>query len=98
MKRKVSVCKMTWRSIRNLFGRYFALLLIVMLSVGFFSGLKITKSAMADTADQYLNAQSFYDFEMISTWGYSEENVEAFRTLSYVREAEGSYAMKIPIN
>jgi putative ABC transport system permease protein len=93
MKRKVSVCKMTWRSIRNLFGRYFALLLIVMLSVGFFSGLKITKSAMADTAGQYLNAQSFYDFEMISTWGYSEENVEAFRTLSYVREAEGGYAM-----
>lgn len=59
-----SVCKLTFRSIRSFLGRYMALLLIVMLSVGFFSGLKITKDAMAYTGEKYLAEQNFYDYRV----------------------------------
>jgi putative ABC transport system permease protein len=80
---------MTWRTIKSFAGRYVALLLIVLLGVGFFSGLKITRDAMADTGDKYLTEQSFYDFYLLSTLGFSEDASEVFTELSFVDNAEG---------
>ena len=85
-----SVLKLIWRSIRAFFGRYMAILLIVALSAGFFAGLKVTKDAMAVTGDEFLSGQSFYDFRMYSTLGFTEEDVERFLELSGVRFAEGT--------
>ena len=62
-----SMLKLTLRNIRSSFMRYLAILLIVMLSVGFFSGLKITRDAMAKTGGDYLTEQHFYDYRLIST-------------------------------
>jgi putative ABC transport system permease protein len=90
MKKKTSVWKMTWRTIRSFAGRYIALLLIVLLGVGFFSGLKITRNAMADTADRYLKEQSFYDFYLLSPFGFSEDAADEFTALDCVAGAEGS--------
>lgn len=87
---KGSVLKMTWRSIRTFFGRYMALLLIVALSAGFLAGLKVTKAAMANTCDEFLTAQKFYDFRMYSTLGFTKEDVERFAGLEGVRFAEGA--------
>lgn len=89
MPMKYSIFKLTWRSIRSFWERYIALLFIVMLSVGFFAGLKITKEAMANTCEEYLNAQHFYDFQIISSLGFSENDVESLKELSYVELAEG---------
>ena len=58
-----SMIKLTYRSIRTFLGRYLALLLIVTLGVGFFSGLKITKDAMANACEKFLTEQNFYDFQ-----------------------------------
>jgi putative ABC transport system permease protein len=90
MKKKTSVWKMTWRTIRSFVGRYIALLLIVLLGVGFFSGLKITRNAMADTADRYLGQQAFYDFYLLSTLGFSGDAADEFTALNCVEGAEGS--------
>ncbi len=70
-----------------------ALLLIVMLSVGFFAGLKITKDAMANTCEDYLTEQNFYDFRLLSTLGFTEENVSEYKELSYVESCEGTYTL-----
>ena len=70
-----SIVKMTGRTIRSFFGRYMALMLIVALSVSFFAGLKVTKEAMYATAQDYLDSQAFYDFRLISTLGFSEDDV-----------------------
>ena len=84
-----SILKMTWRSIRAFFGRYIALLLIVMLSSGFFAGLKITQDAMYNTAENYIHNQSLYDFMLVSTLGFDEEDVERLEEIASVRSAEG---------
>ncbi|MBQ3514811.1 MAG: FtsX-like permease family protein [Lachnospiraceae bacterium] len=86
---KTSIFKMTWRSIRTFFGRYMALLMIVALSAGFFSGLKITKDAMVNTADKFLEEQNFYDFRLFSTLGFTEEDIKSFYELSEVKSVEG---------
>ena len=66
-----------------------ALLLIVALSAGFFSGLKITKDAMVNTGDKFLKQQNFYDFRLFSTLGFTQEEVEHFTKLPEVKAAEG---------
>lgn len=66
-----------------------ALLLIVALSAGFFSGLKITKDAMANTCEEFLNRQEFYDFRLFSSLGFTKEDMEEFSKLSGVKMAEG---------
>ncbi|MBS5724255.1 MAG: ABC transporter permease [Clostridiales bacterium] len=84
-----SIVKLTCRSIRSFFGRYMALLLIVMLSVGFFAGLKVTQDAMANTCEDYFADQNFYDYRLLSTLGFTEEDVEKLAQLSFVSSAEG---------
>ena len=85
-----NIFKLTFRTVRTFFGRYMALLLIVALSAGFFAGLKITKDAMANTCEDYLAEQSFYDFRLLSTLGFTEDDVESFAALSSVELAEGT--------
>lgn len=87
---KSSIFKLTWRSICSFRGRYIALLLIVFLSVGFFSGLKVTKDAMASTCGDYLSEQRFYDYRLFSTLGFSEDDVDDLAHLSFVETAEGT--------
>ena len=90
MPMNFSVLKLTRRSIRSSFGRFAALLLIVTLSVGFFSGLKITKSAMAETCSDYLNNNNFFDYRLLSTIGFTSDDEDEFEKLSSVERAEGS--------
>lgn len=90
---KLSVLKLTWRSIRSFGGRYMALLLIVALSAGFFAGLKISRDAMSNTCQNYLEQQCFYDFRLLSTLGFSEADVEAVSQLPFVERAEGTKSM-----
>ncbi|MDE6384863.1 MAG: FtsX-like permease family protein [Eubacterium sp.] len=85
----LSVFKLTMRDIRSSFGRFAALLLIVTLSVGFFSGLKTTKSAMAKTASNYLSELNFYDYRLLSTIGFTEDDEKSFSSESYISLAEG---------
>ena len=89
MPMKTSIIKMTWRSIKTSLGRYMALLLIVALSAGFFAGLKLTKDAMVNTGDNYLSEQNFYDFRLISTLGFCDDDVSAFEAMDGVKCAEG---------
>ncbi|MCR5585713.1 MAG: FtsX-like permease family protein, partial [Lachnospiraceae bacterium] len=90
MKRK-ALRKNTIREIKGSFGRYIAILAIVALGVGFFSGLKVTKEAMIATGDDYFRNNALYDFRLISTLGLSDEDAEEIKKLDFVKEAEGAY-------
>ena len=84
-----SILKLTSRSIRSFFGRYVAILLIVALSVGFYAGLKVTKLAMGNTCEKYLSSQNMYDYYLISTLGFTSDDIKAFSKHDEVSAAEG---------
>ncbi len=90
---KIPMWKTTARSIRFFPGRYLAILLIVMLSVGFYAGLKLTTTDMVQTCEDYLNDQGMYDYRLISTLGFTEEDAASFAELDYVAAAEGTVAV-----
>ncbi len=81
------------RTIKATFGRYIAILAIIALGVGFFTGLKSAEPAMRNTAEDYFEEQNYYDFQLLSTLGLTEEDVEAFAALNGVTAAEGGYSM-----
>lgn len=85
--------KTTFREIRGSFGRYMAILAIVMLGVGLFAGLKATTPAMIETENTYLADQNFFDFRLLSTLGFVEENVEELAALDEIADVEGTISV-----
>ena len=90
--------KTTLREIRQSIGRYIAILAIVALGVGFFSGLKVTREAMTSTADGYLTQHKLYDYELISTLGFDDKSVSDVAAGKGVKTAEGSVSKDIIIS
>lgn len=82
--------KSTIREIKGSFGRYIAILAIVMLGVGLFSGLKATTPAMIATENTYLTKQNFFDFRLLSTIGFETGDVEKLKEMEEVEDAEGA--------
>lgn len=82
--------KTTLREIRQSLGRYLAIFAIVALGVGFFAGLKITKTAMVESANDYLQEHQLYDYRLLSTLGFEEEDVQALEQKENVRAVEGA--------
>lgn len=81
----------TIREIKMSFGRFFAILAIIALGVGFFSGLKITKPDMMHTVHSYLDENNFFDLHLLSTIGFDDDDIERFAQEADVRYAEGVY-------
>ncbi len=90
--------KLFFRSIYKSLGRYIAILAIVALGLGFFTGLRLTKTAMLYTLDEYADELRLFDFHFVSTLGLTEEDVEAARELPGVEYAEGSKAEDVLVN
>ncbi|WP_198301339.1 ABC transporter permease [Lachnoclostridium phytofermentans] len=78
------------REIRHTLGRYIALLVIIALGVGFFSGLKITKQAMLHTGETYVKESNMYDYRLLSTLGFTAEDIHYISNLEGVNVAAGA--------
>lgn len=83
--------KTLFRTIKKSFGRYMAIMAIMLLGVGFFSGLKISKTAMVDEYNGYAQKTNLFDYHLLSTLGFSKDDVDAFAALSGVETAEGCF-------
>lgn len=66
------------REIKHTWERYIAIMAIIILGVGFYSGLKITKTAMVNNLDDYVKEHRMHDYRLISTLGLYEEDVQYF--------------------
>ena len=89
--------KSTLRTIKKSLGRYFAILAIIALGVGFFAGLRVTEATMLKTADGYIGEKNLYDFRLISTLGLTEDDVEEFAKLDGIDVARGSVSADLII-
>ena len=78
------------RSIKYSLGRYLAIVTIVMLGVGFFAGLRVTKPSMIDSAADYFGKCNMYDFQLISNLGWDKKTLNLILKNDRVLDAEGS--------
>ena len=71
-------------------GRFLAIMSIIALGVGFFSGLSVTEESMVKTAGEYISEMGLYDYRLLSTLGFTDEDVKSVAGLSGVKAAYGS--------
>lgn len=92
---KSMMVKTTLREIKQSLGRYLAILAIVALGVGLFSGLKVTADSMTVSTDNYLSEMQLFDYRLLSTLGFEGADVEAFAAKEGVRAVEGAFSADI---
>ena len=73
------------REIRATKNRFFSIMAIVAIGVGFFSGVKTAKPNMTDTAQLFYKDQNLMDLNIKSTLGLTEEDAEALTALPGVK-------------
>ena len=80
------------KEIKNSFKRYLSILLIVLLGVGFFAGIKATSPDMQQTLNKYYEDNNVFDLEIVSTLGLTDTDIEEIKKIDGVEQIEGSYS------
>ncbi len=84
--------KNLFRTIEKSKGRYFAIMAIIALGVGFFTGIKVTKPAMIESANSFFADNNFYDLKILSTYGFTDSEVADISEMEQVLYVEGGYS------
>lgn len=79
------------REVRYSFSRYLSILLIVVLGVAFFSGIRSSAPAMKESADATYDAQNFMDISVMGTLGITDADISEILKIAGVEDAEGQY-------
>ena len=90
LRRKNMLGKNTRKTIGKSLGRYLAIVAIIALGAGMFVGLLTTKSDMIATGQEYLDEQNMFDLRLISTYGWTSEDVAKIAAMSGIEAAEGA--------
>ena len=80
------------RAITHSWSRFLALFVIVALGAGFYSGLRTTAPNMRATADAYYDDTRFFDVRLVSTFGFTDDDVEAIRATEGVGSVMAGYS------
>ena len=72
------------RSIRGSLGRFLAIAGIAALGVGFYAGLQMTEPDMLVSADTYYDDYDLMDVRVVSTLGFSDDDISKLETLDGV--------------
>ena len=75
--------------------RFFAMSIITVLGVTMFSGLKASCTDLRKSADVFFDRQNLHDFNIASTLGLTDDDVEALLEVDGVKEAEGIYSESV---
>lgn len=91
MKKK-AMWKDFYMEIKKSRGRFLSILFIVALGVAFFSGIRASEPDMRITGDAYFDSENLMDLKALSTYGVTEDDVEAFQNMDGIEAAEGGYS------
>ena len=92
MKIKRALLKDTFKEIIKSYKRFISILLMALLGVGFFAGLRASSPDMVDSIDTYYKAQNVYDIEVMSTLGLTNDDIEALKNIENVENVYGTYS------
>lgn len=95
MAKKTALHKLIWREITSSKARFLSILTLILLGVGFFSGLQATGPNMLKTANQYFTEQQLYDMHVQSNYGIDEEELALFEADEAVDRYEAGYSKDV---
>ena len=83
--------KNTLRKLKHSFGRYFSLLIIVLIGIGFYAGIQSSVPSIKTLQNDYYNETNLMDLTIRSTLGLTKDDVDALNNLANVKKVEGTY-------
>ncbi len=93
--KKNAMRKNLLRTIRGSFGRFTAIMAIIALGAAIFVGLLTTKSDMVATGQKYMDEQNMFDLRLLSTYGWTDQEVDAVARMEGVACAEGAVSVDV---
>ena len=87
--------KNLYQSILRSIGRYLAIVAIIALGAAIFVGLRSTKIDMVATGQKFTDEQNMFDFRLLNTYGWANEDVEKIAALDGVVDAEGVVSLDV---
>ncbi|MDD2414029.1 MAG: ABC transporter permease [Eubacteriaceae bacterium] len=84
--------KDTLKEIKHSRSRFISIIIIIALGVCFFSGIKTACPSMKETVEKYIGEQHLMDIHLVSTWGFTEDDLTALRKTSGVGHVNGGYS------
>lgn len=85
LKRIAPLLHQTLRTIHTTLSRFLAIVAIVALGTGFFAGLMMTGPDMRQAMDTYYDDNNVWDIRLISTLGFSNDDIHQFDDVEGVR-------------
>ena len=89
---KKALLKDSIKEIKNSYKRFISIMVMALLGVGFFAGLRATSPDMIDTIDTYFKEQNVYDIQVISTLGLTNEDIDALKNVEGVEDVYATYS------
>ena len=91
MKMTKSIKKDFRREVKKSISRFISILLIVVLGVAFYSGIRSSMPAMQMTADAVYDKENFMDIRVVGTLGLTQNDLDALKEIEGVESVEGAY-------
>lgn len=88
---KSAFWKDTFREIWKTKNRFISIFAIIAIGVGFFAGVKASSADMKQSENAYYVKSHLMDVQVISTLGFGEKDIEAFRSLAGIQSVMPSY-------
>ena len=87
--------KIVRRSIRGSLGRFLAIIGIVALGCGFLAGLQMSGPDMRASADRYYDGTHLWDIRLLSTLGFSDDDVQRVQDIEGIADAMPSISTDV---
>lgn len=93
-----SLRKNTIREIKNTKARFFSILAIIALGVGFFVGINSASPSMQRTLSDFYADKSVMDVKLMSTFGFDDDDISAIKNIDGVECVMPSYSSDVIVD
>ena len=93
MRRKNMMRRNLSQTIRHSIGRYIAIIALIALGAGLFTGLKVTKVDMVATVQSYTDRQNMFDVQVMNSYGWTDDDVFVLSSTEGISGAEGTLSL-----
>ena len=90
--------KNSLKKIKKSFGRYLSLVLIILLGVGFYTGIIVSVPNIKDVQTEYYNDKNAMDIKILSTLGFNDDDILAISEVNDIDVAVGTYSIDTLVN
>lgn len=87
--------KNMFKKIRRSIGRFLSIMFIIALGISVFMGLRESTAGMLYTADNYYDENELMDFRIISSYGFTNDDIKSLNELENVEKAKPSYSIDV---